>query len=164
MTGDPQWRARDVAEMAEAVALIAAGFEALHRWRDRHAADPQHAEDRVADDPCFVAVWQKASFLARSELLTSMAQFAADGGVSADSMRPGSAARLLRAHTTDARRRFASASGAAPFGPLAGPAADYATELVGDTTITTERDKRLVFAALGLRAVALRARGGPDGE
>jgi hypothetical protein len=81
--------------------------------------------------------------------------------MSADAMPPGDAARLVKAHTIEARRN--PACGAAPFGPLTGQAADDATELVGDTTIT-ERDKRLVFAALGLRAVALRARGGPDDQ
>jgi hypothetical protein len=161
MTGDPHDRARDVAEMTEAVALIAAGFEALHRWRDQHPADPERIEGSVADDPGFVAAWQRAGRLARSELLASIARFAADGGVSADAMRPGGAARLVRAHTIEARRN--PASGAAPFGPLTGQAADDAAELVGDTA-TTERDKRLVFAALGLRAVALRALGGPDDQ
>jgi hypothetical protein len=149
--------------MADGVALIAAGFEALHRWRDQHAGDPERTEEHVADDPSFATAWQRAACLARSELLASMAKFAADGGVSAEAMPSEAAAGLLRAHTLDARRSPTPASDAATFGPLTGQAAACAAELVGDAT-TSERDKRLVFAALGLRAVAFRALGGPDGE
>jgi hypothetical protein len=142
-----------VAEMTETVTLLYNALDAIGRYvKQHHLSDVEIDEARVADDRDLVEAWHRAGGRARIEALTTIAALAAQTsgipGASAGGMSaPDSSAGVLLAHAIREGQVPLPVSQIDPFGPLSGPTAAYAAELVhGDT----ERDSRVVFAVLGL--------------
>jgi hypothetical protein len=148
--------AGQVAEITETVTLLYSALDAVGRYVEQYPlSDVETDAARVADDRDLVEAWQRASGRARIEALTTIAALAAQtSGTSSASVggmpSPESPAGVLLAHAAREGRVPLPVSQIDLFGPLSGPTAAYAAELVhGDT----ERDSRVVFAVLGLHTL-----------
>jgi hypothetical protein len=155
MNGDDLPGIDDVVEMAETMALFRSGFDALTRHAAIHGlsnVDP--TAEHVAQDQEFTIEWRRASPRARAEALTTIASVTASTGATLDDAAPpDSPARVLLAYAHQISGTPRADPSSSPFGPVTGADAAYAARLV-----------RVVFAVLGLHAMATTMHDPPRGE